>query len=282
MYNDNSLTYISRLSPANVSAIDDLKYFGPWYNTTPERYPQKPGNYKFLGIAEEERSIPYKEFSYTVNSIGFRGNLPTENDVIGFFGCSFTYGEGVDDPDTFATIVSNHLNIPKLNLGMIGHSAQQAAQIFHGAAKLWKMKYAVITLPSPERFHYITKDNQHWPVFPNKDHNTKEHENVRKCVYKYFSYEHLLHTLKDTIVTIDLISKVYNINVIWGSWNGITNRVIDVSVKTNSLFFDYYPLDGGPLEGDWIGRDNMHPGIAQHALYAEKVINKITKEEIHE
>jgi hypothetical protein len=273
MLNEESL---KRLSPTNVSSVNDIKYFGPWFHTTPDRHPTVPGSYKFLGIAEKSRSIPYKEFYYTVNNIGFRGTLPsTETEVIGFFGCSFTYGEGVADEDCFSSIVSKTVNMPCLNLGMIGHSAQQIAQIFYAASRIWKIKTAIITLPGPERFHYVTSKNCQWPVFPNTDHNDPEHENVRKVLYKYFSEEHFLHSIKDTVLFIDLISKVYNIKVIWGSWSNSTESVIKSALNITPLFFTYRHPDNIKLEGDWIARDNMHPGIAQHSLYAKKIIKEI-------
>jgi hypothetical protein len=259
------------LSPNNVKSIMDLKHFSPWIHNE-GRYPSLPGSYNFLSNAEESRSIPYKKFEYHINDIGFRGKLPIDP-TIGFFGCSFTFGEGVSDLDAFPTIVANSTNQSFLNLGMIGYSSQQIIQLFYAAAQLYKMKYAVITLPGPERFHYVNSENKHWPVYPNQDRDNVEHEQVRKALYSKFSIQHLWHDTKNAVVFGDLIAKHYGINVIWGSWHGHTCQIINNSIGQSSLKFDFdnYKL----CKGDYIGRDNMHPGIVQHKEYANKIIARI-------
>lgn len=275
---ENSLESLKKLSPSLVKSRDDIIYYGPWHHNTKDRYPFKPGIYKFLSKAEEDRSIPYKHFEYEINDLGFRNPFPEDIvDCIGVFGCSFTFAEGVANQDAFYSIVGQQTGLPILNLGMIGCTNQQIAGAFMAAANVWKMKCAVITLTAPERFHYVTSENKHWPIYPAQDRSDTEHENVRKAVYKTFSTEHFWHTLKDVVVSIDNASRLYNVPVIWGSWNEFTQAIISQTLNTNCIFFDYRHPDNIPLTGDWIGRDNMHPGIAQHKLYADKVLKQMER-----
>ena len=266
---EESLPQIKNLNPFNVKYTDDLIYFSPW-NHDKNDYPTSPGVYKFLSKAEKKRSIPYKNFSYSINRIGFRGKIPSNKDCIGFFGCSFTFGEGVAEEDIFPNIVSNHLKKEPLNLGMLGYSAQQIIQLFHAANRVYNMTHAVITLPGPERFHYITSQNYHWPIHPNQDRKDREHETVRKALYKYFSDEHLWHTIKDIVVTGELVAKLYGVEVVWGAWHGQTCKIIESVTNQPSLLFEFYP--GKDKD---IARDNMHPGIEQHLNYAKQVIERI-------
>lgn len=275
---DKSLKTLANLSPGLVKSRSDIVYYGPWYHNTADRFPFNAGTYRFLSKAEEDRSIPYKPFEYTVNDLGFRNSIPAESsDCIGVFGCSFTFAEGVANEDAFYSIIEKQTALPVLNLGMIGCTSQQIAGIFMAAANIWKMKCAVVTLPAPERFHYITAEDKHWPVYPAQDRNNQEHEGVREAVYKRFSTEYFWHSTKDVVVSIDNASKLHNIPVIWGSWNEFTRDIIAAVLNTKCLFFDYRRADLKTLTGDWIGRDNMHPGVAQHRLYADKVLKQMER-----
>jgi hypothetical protein len=275
---DKSLESIKQLSPHLATSRQYIKYHGPWYHNSSDRFPFQSGTYKFLSIAEEQRSIPYKHFEYHVNELGYRNTIPDEQcDTVGVFGCSFTFAEGVANEDAFYSLIEPHTSLPTLNLGMIGCTSQQIASVFMAAANIWKMKYAIITLPAPERFHYVTSENKHWPVYPKQDRHASEHENVRKSLYKNFSTEHFWHSTKDVVVSIAMAGKLHGIPIIWGSWNEFTKDIVSHTLNTDCLFFDYKNPDGSVLKGDWIGRDNMHPGIAQHKLYADKVLQQIER-----
>jgi len=92
---------------------------------------------KFWGIDTEEKFVknletlpedwPYrtKAIEYTLNSHGYRApefdQIDWENSVV-MFGCSATFGEGVDDSDTIPTQLSNIIGRPVINMGSGGTS----------------------------------------------------------------------------------------------------------------------------------------------------------------
>lgn len=67
--------------------------------------------------------------TYTLNSNGYRtpefDNIPWEEAVV-MFGCSNTFGTGLDDEDTISQQLSRMLNVHVINMGAIGSSMEFA------------------------------------------------------------------------------------------------------------------------------------------------------------
>jgi hypothetical protein len=57
--------------------------------------------------SEEEKVVKPGDWQYRINKYNFREpwNFEAHTPKIGFFGCSFTFGEGIEYPDTFVNIV---------------------------------------------------------------------------------------------------------------------------------------------------------------------------------
>jgi hypothetical protein len=68
-----------------------------------------------------------EEVTYTINSRGYRaqelGNIDWANSIV-LLGCSFVFGEGVDDQDTIASQLSTITKLPVVNLGVCGSGLQ--------------------------------------------------------------------------------------------------------------------------------------------------------------
>jgi hypothetical protein len=65
------------------------------------------------------------EHSKNSNSLGFRSPEFEPNGIL-FLGCSFTYGLGVEQSQTFAALVSSVLNLPLCNCGTPGEGSDRA------------------------------------------------------------------------------------------------------------------------------------------------------------
>ena len=88
--------------------------------------PSGAGTYHARKLAPDG-SVVY-DVSYTIDAPGLRRTLAgTSGPLVAFFGDSFTFGEGLDDPDTlpqsFADIDGRHLRV--INFGFSGYGPQQ-------------------------------------------------------------------------------------------------------------------------------------------------------------
>lgn len=92
-----------------------------WMQDSPEKWRQ---NSKIMGKGWEYRN---KTLNYTVNSQNYRApewdQIDWANSVV-IYGCSFVFGEGLDDRDTIAAQLEQIINRPVINLGASGTGAQ--------------------------------------------------------------------------------------------------------------------------------------------------------------
>lgn len=272
MINDNILQELSKRSPLLASVPLDMLYYSNLYNKA-EREMGFPGvgTFKYLNKPEEDRSDPnYKEFSYVINEMGFRGTYPdpSKTGVMGFFGCSVTFGEGLPEEDNFPYQLSNHYNKDCLNLGMCGAGAHRIALIFQAATRIWNIETAVITLPNWGRFNYVDKENNLLSVIPPHLHASDEGEAVRQSLVKRFSDQYLMSATKDAASFIVSIAKEKGIKLILGSWEQGTNQILTAGLKYDPAIFMYDPL----IE---TARDNCHPGPLACARYTETIKHRI-------
>ncbi len=82
-----------------------------------------------------------------------------DNDQIWAFGCSFTWGEGVDINDVWVSILSNLINEPIVNLGICGASPLRVWQTYTELRKLYTPKLTIIQWPGLPRHTIYDKDN---------------------------------------------------------------------------------------------------------------------------
>ena len=268
MIDENILNEISKRSPLLAKSPEDMLYYSNLHNRAGlEMAFPGVGTFKYLNTAEEQRSKKdYKEFSYEINSMGFRGKYPdpSEKNLLGFFGCSITFGEGLPEEDNFPYQLAAHYNKKLLNLGMCGAGAQRIALIFQAATRIWNIETAVITLPDWGRFNYVDKENNLLSILPPHPHSSPEGEKVRNSLVKYFSDQYLMSATKDAISFIISIAREKNINLILGSWELGTRNIIRASTNYEAAPFIYQVS----VE---TARDNVHPGPLACAKYTDVI-----------
>jgi hypothetical protein len=230
-----------------------------------------PGFHTFINTQEKNRSNSNWEepFSYYINELGFRGNYPRTDikNIIGFFGCSCTFGEGLPETRLFSSIVGSHRNYPILNLGMPGTGCHRIAMTFSAAANIWKIDTAIVTLPNYSRFNYVSKYNLMYSILPAHPTMPDEAETVRLDLVKHFSEEYFISAAKDAITWIVTTARQKKIKLILGSWDPHTLKIIETVTEYNPPFFNMYPIGSTPA------RDTIHPGTAANRMYAETLIN---------
>jgi len=232
-----------------------------------------PGTHEFLNQPEKDRSIPNWpiEFSYHINEAGFRGTLPSvdEKRLLGFFGCSCTFGEGLPEDRVFPYIVGSHDNRTILNLGMPGTGVHRIAMTFSAAVRIWDIETAIITFPNYARFNYVTSKNHMLSIVPPHPTQPQEAEEIRLSLVKNFSEQYFISAAKDAITWIITTANERKINLILGSWDPHVCDIIQATTGYVPIWFQLHP------QGGESARDKVHPGIYANQLYASDLINYI-------
>ena len=268
MIDQNILDELKNRSPLMAKVPQDMLYYSNLHNRAGlEMAFPGIGTFKYLNNAEKDRSkLNYKEFSYTINDMGFRGKYPAPSakNIMGFFGCSITFGEGLPEEDNFPYLLSHYYGKETLNLGMCGAGAHRIALIFQAATRIWNIETAVVTLPNWGRFNYVDKENNLLSVLPPHPHSSTEGEAVRQSLVKNFSDQYLMSATRDAASFIVSIAKEKNINLILGSWELGTRQIIENCLDYSAVPFVYNVKEE-------TARDNVHPGPTACAEYAKHV-----------
>lgn len=246
----------------------------------------------FLSIDEMHRSkyaidskktdIGLYDVYYYKNKFGARGNWDLYEDAfnIAFFGCSFTFGDGMDENDIFPNIVGNYLkdkyeNINVINLGFPGGSIDTSLKLFKYLTDVISVNLAVFLLPTHFRYQYMNKYNDkviYRNIIPNV---------IDKTLVEYFnSFYHfnndviLKYEAQKNISLIKYIADFKNVKTLFSSWDIETYSFIDEVIRDNKSILPYYRFVE-KYENKKFARDGMHPAFDSNIEFANNIINKI-------
>ena len=187
---------------------------------------------------------------------------------IGFYGCSNTFGEGVESSKHWTTLISKHYNMCKYNFGVGGASALRIARTFVATQQVLNLNYAVILLPALHRVDYaeISEDGAtEMQMLPWKNPNfSKSQEKKWTDIYATYDNSMFIMNLIYAVSMITESAKAHNVKIVFSSWCGETlytlgkinapNLYPDVALKTRDR-----------------ARDGEHPGPESSKLFAEKL-----------
>jgi len=256
-----------KTAASHVNSIDDLAQFGirnpVWSADDHQR-----GYTTILKMnSAEEKIVKPGDWEYVINRYNFREtwDFNSPRPKIGFFGCSFTFGEGIKYKDTFVSMVSKQFNFNSFNLAVGGSSLQRVAKTFSAASKVIDFDYAVFTLPHWHRQMYIDDQGKiinlipHWPHQHYEElSNQLTALNEEYYIVQAVSYVNWIHDLAEH----------KNIKIILSSWD----------IPLNDLCKEMYPkstIGFFPNIDDRCARDKMHPGIKSQKAHAEQLIKAI-------
>lgn len=256
----------NKLSPHLVKTVDDLKFYG---NITPlidEDFVEHKGNYRIYNLGEIVKK------HYKINKYNFRGKFDfvSPEQKIGFFGCSFTFSEGVDDGWIFKDIVENKSGCNCFNFGTLGASIEYIAYTFNAASRVINFdKAAIITLPDIYRSIYLqsnSKDTSHRNISHSTKTGYKKLDDAVKIVYM-LPEEIFVQRAITNINWIVSTAKQKGMRVFLTSWSEETYEILH-RIFPKSTLNEMFP---------YIDRaaDNLHPGLQSHRKFAEQVMSVI-------
>jgi hypothetical protein len=245
----------------DLESICELNHFIHTYSLKTQSVGKPYSAYDFIGN-EDHTDQPW---SYKINKYGYRGNDWSFNkDSIGFFGCSFTFGIGVEHSIT--DHCENILGIPCHNIGQPGASSLNILKAFTIFNRLHPLKTAVITLPQVERLY--------WPQFYDRyniwsyaniiphwidDNNRRIHENA----YKFFTFDTCVAYMYDYIKMAELSAEITGTKIIWSSWDMQTDDVLRSILQDQTITHSVKIIDRGS--------DGSHPGPHSVKAWADQM-----------
>lgn len=206
-------------------------------------------------------------FRYYINEYGCRGHwtLSPDTKKFGFFGCSFTLGVGVDEQYTFVKVIENQFNdIECLNFGQGGSSIQRIAKLVSTSIRMFDFDTIVITLPSIYRFLVTDDNNNYIDVVPNYTVSTQKETAIYKCFTDLDFISMYTDYIRWMIAETKEIKKV-----VWGTYDPIVYQMLQ-EITDTAVFWEQKDNINCDL-----GRDNSHPGIKSHRLYATEIIKRL-------
>lgn len=228
--------------------------------------------YSTMCFHSEEPDAKHNPWQYRINKYGYRGNnWSFNNDAIAFFGCSFTFGTGVEKD--IATVSQELLNTECYNIGQPGAAAITILKTFNSFIKYYPVKTAIITLPSFNRIYYpIFNDSTSCWNYGNLIPNwiIPGQDSLHTHAYQFFNTHTSLAYLYDYIQMTELSAKIYGTKIIWSSWDTDTREFL------NSVVDARRTIDIGTIGLDK-ARDRLHPGpmfVQDWSLRIAKEIKK--------
>jgi hypothetical protein len=279
---DDNMNKILSINLFDSIRLEDVKQYMPASILPPENQSMIEHEYFGLGERENLEKWNYPNFTYVVNSNGFRENSIPDKIDIGAFGCSYTFGQGLASDMLWHKVLGNNLNKQVYNFGVAGSSIMSIADIFCIVSKHIKMSHAVFLMPSYTRVQVAVtnknKKTKYISAILSLNHNSRsvfaealgfDEENFKK----YIPDEELIKQAKNSIHLISHMGKLRGIKCYFSTWDLQTYHVLQRVVNSDALLPKWtskYTVKGG-LDSD-LARDRRHPGPKHHIDFATEIL----------
>lgn len=261
---DEELNTYMLTAPVSAKTVNDLFPYGKYYKDTWDEHAEGKDHILISSTNQvEEKVVGEDDWKYYINKYNFRGkwNLNSKKPMAGFFGCSFTFGEGIAEEETFADIVSYKCGLNGLNFGIGGSSLDRIARTFAAAANVLDLEYAIFTLPAWRRRMHINEHGQIINLIPQWPH-----ENYKKISKQLTELDDEFYVTSSisTVEWIVSVAKLHNIKIILSSWDYPLTGVL-------KKMYPDITIDPFPNIDDKCARDGMHPGTKSQAAHARQI-----------
>lgn len=220
-------------------------------------------------VSDNDSFPQWPHFTYKINEYGFRFDNFKKDKVICFVGCSITFGEGLQQDKIFPELVTQSLGDEWqcINLGMPGSGPDIQLINLTWAINNFKIDKIVWYMSDPLRQMTHSKSLQvHAPNFIAHDKHQRDFVNY------IVNYEEtiLLKTYWNLYTIFSLI-KEKNIDLYFRCWiQEYHSRLISILDQ-----FKYKEFD--PMNNIDLARDERHPGILSHKIFAQHILEKINE-----
>lgn len=192
------------------------------------------------------------DIEYVNNSHGFRTDEFLTKDNFVTVGCSLTYGIGLPQKYTWASLLSEQLDLPVYNLGIPGSSGDTCYRVIKHYVPLLKPKFVVVCEPDISRLEIFISQQPYIHLLNMPDLHGFAKDQWFKFWYTS-SNNSQIHAQKN----LEAMAYVCQMA---GS---------EFYYYTNNFYLKLYSQVGG------FARDLQHPGIQFNRLFSDTVYNDI-------
>jgi hypothetical protein len=211
---------------------------------------------------------------YSINKHGYRGsNWSMNRNVVAFFGCSITFGIGVEQD--IASVVQKKINRECINVGQPGASALAVLKTFSTFVKHYPVATAIITLPSLQRVYcpkYNINDGEwnYQSLLPHLINN--DQKDIHETAFKFFNEDTSAAYLYDYIQMAETAAAISNTKIMWSSWDRETLDFLKLTVNNRDIIPKMTPAGNRSVD---LARDNLHPGPKFVENWSDIIIDKL-------
>ncbi len=279
----------------------DLKQVHADANLPFSHVPNSRGVY--YGVPIEINSLGFRDYEYTVNK-------PHGAKRILFLGDSFTLGWGVPLNNIFPKRLEHMLNkehpkVEVINLGVGNYNSMMEHELFKSQGLRLNPDLVVLVYfvndaeptPQPSRFRFIIKYS-YFAAFLTDQYIKARHRLLRSMELDAY-YRHIyspdsaaLSLNRTAIKKLIALCRLNNIKLLLVNFPELrefrnypymfaTEYIRDIADSNNTPFLDLMnylsPVEPSSL---WVSDEDPHPNIKAHAVAAEAIYDKITKDEL--
>lgn len=240
-------------------------------------------------IKNKTTQIKLDDVAYYVNDYGARGEWnidPRENPLtirVAFFGCSFTFGVGLDETQTYHNLVKKNWKVPYVdvyNLGYPGGSISKCVKFFKYLTNVCDIDIAIFLLPTHLRDEYVVRTREKFIQYTNLIPNFEltDQMDLWENYYKVMDEDNLFY---DTVKHIDLIEQIAKnkkVKCYYSSWDQLTYNMVSETLNDPTKMLPYFKFMENmyPTEKHMgFARDGIHPGPLSQMVFADEIVEHL-------
>lgn len=212
-----------------------------------------------------------KKITYKLNSLGYRApefNTVKWNESVALFGCSCTFGIGVDEDETVSHYLSKELERPVINMGWPGGSNMNMLMNSLTLSQLNQRPYAIVFLWSTTDRLPLFTDRQVYNVGPwdsNENQKNVEYRDSYNDIYSSL-FENYNFFIENETMNSYFISQFTK-----EVWKEKTKYITGTFFNNTALCMD----TENTFKIDNKARDLIHPGLESNKIAASRLAHLI-------
>jgi hypothetical protein len=265
----------------------------PWADGALNRYTQftsySEQTQSMKALEDKKTKLTFDDVRYYINDYAARGdwsiNVPKPDHLkIAVFGCSFTFGVGIDEEGTWHAQVKKLLKTDKpiqlINMGYPGGSISKSLKLFKYLTDVYEIDIAIFLLPTHWREEYPAYINKMGTSYHNFIPNVNPHGLLLQKweeFYMFATEETQIYNAIKAVSHIDAIAQSKNIETYFSTWDFPLYCYLKSNYLTKNQLLPYYEfLENHKGIKDGFARDGNHPGPLSNEHFANQILEHLT------
>jgi hypothetical protein len=203
---------------------------------------------------------------------------PSEDHAV-FFGCSFTAGTGLSNPDThYATLLSGHCKKQVYNLAQSAGSNDLIFNRFVNT-KWIPGQIVVVQLTSPYRLYYCNDDYKKYNILlSNNNDNNLKNKTLKRYLVEIYQKPWIFSQLLDKVNAMNQIANQNKLRM--AIWLMDYKNPELYSIHDQTYFYHIKSFVPASLMQNYmvdLAEDAMHPGVQSNLIIANVLHNFISE-----